>query len=132
MSKQKFPLTERLKEIHQSRSSLPLYEITRYIRAAGYYTKIHTFNYNFIAQSQGFEITGAKERKNLKYESYRDEVKPDVVIAVSDMNFLGRQCSIDIICPPDENLIDLEIIVRDTLDKMFNQYTPEKDVVVEE
>jgi hypothetical protein len=121
----KLALTERLKEIYESRSKVPIYDISRYIRAAGYYTQLHMYNINLLGNLRGFDITGAKEKKNLKYRSYDDEIKPDVVVSVTKMDFIAQSCEFDIICPPDENLEALEIIVRDSLSTIFSNVSQE-------
>jgi hypothetical protein len=117
--KKRMPLIELLKDVRDSHSNLGIHDISRYIRAAGYHTQVHLSKTNFFGEIQGVSITGSKDPKNLNFRSYDQENIPEVVVSIDKMSILGNHCEMNIICPPDQLLEDLELLVSHTIQKFF-------------
>ena len=117
---------ERVKDVYEKLSNNSVYPITRFIRKAGYYTKIHMFGYDVIGTWRGFRIIGSKDRKGLVYQGYHDSVPPEILIAIENIDFIGRHSDMTVVCPPDPNLEGLEVIVMNTLHQIFQNLGPKE------
>ncbi|UCD03771.1 MAG: hypothetical protein JSW73_04495 [Candidatus Woesearchaeota archaeon] len=127
MEKTSTKLIERAKNWYEIKTGFPFHDITKYIREAGYYTRVHASDTALIGKYSTFRIIGSRDRRGLIYKGYTDEVPPEVLVSIEKMSWIGKTSEVTVVCPPDPNLKDLETIVTDTLRKVLYEQDVKDD-----